>query len=144
MPNLAFKPFEPADYVGVAQGFARACALSGSPSPPRAPAAAATSTSGEEKEDLRSVGIPLLMALAAHLATARYQLPRGSDPWKPEHLSQLAAAFAAAGVRHDGLFLGPLKEASVSGPQGLSQFHPWALEELRTAYRKLGYKEAWL
>ena len=145
MPSLAFKPFEPADYVGVTQGFARACEAS-----------AEEATSGEGKaEDMRDIGIPLLTAMAAHLAAGggqqqvlpagqRLQLPCGVERWKPEHLSQLAGAYATAGVRHDGLFLGPLKQAAVDGPRGLSQFHPWALDEIKDAYRRLGYKEAWL
>lgn len=69
------------------------------------------------------------------------QLPGGNQSWKPEHLSNLASAFASAGIKHDGLFLGTL--AACARPR-LSQFHDWALRDLRDAYKALGYNEAWL
>ena len=108
--------------------------------------------------------MPLMAAVAAHLARGgaegvaiaaaagtepssgrqqqrQMQLPGGSISWKPEHLSKLAAAFASAGVRHDGLFLGAL---AASARPRLAQFHDWALTDLKEAYKALGYNEAWL
>ena len=106
------------------------------------------------------MAIPLLAAVAAHLARGgaegiaasavlgsqraspgKQQLPGGNDAWKPEHLSKLASSFASAGVKHDGLFLGPL--AAAARPR-LSMFHAWAIDDLRAAYKALGYKESWL
>lgn len=136
MPNLAFKSFEPADYVGIAMGFSMAGVAA-------APAAAATA----------DIGIPLLAAMAAHLSSgvagggsgsgeaASARLPGSGGQWRPENLSQLASAFALAGVKHDGLFLGAI--AAAARPQ-LGQFHAWALDDLKQAYRSLGYSERWL
>ena len=131
MPNLAFKPFEPVDYVGVAMGFSMAGAATG---------AAAESTA--------DIGVPLLAAMAAHLTSGASggeavsaRLPGGGSQWRPENLSQLASAFAVAGVKHDGLFLGAI--AAAARPQ-LDQFFTWALDDLKQAYRSLGYNEPWL
>ncbi|GAX85529.1 hypothetical protein CEUSTIGMA_g12945.t1 [Chlamydomonas eustigma] len=113
--NLAYKPFKAADFVGIAKGFAAA-----------------------GKKD---VTVPLLAAIAAHLAedegvSAAEAMLTGA--WKPEHLSHLMAAYADAGVRHDGLVQAVMVAAKVK----LALFHPWALQQLRDSSKILGHKES--
>jgi hypothetical protein len=115
LPNLAFKPFESRDLVGVVQGMARA---------------------GHGRlvpELFGSVAAHVCGPLVApRLVHARH--------WKPQHLSHLAAAFAEARIKHDGLFAA----LSAACQPRLAQFEGWAITELRNAYQALGYDAPWL
>ncbi|GAX84266.1 hypothetical protein CEUSTIGMA_g11689.t1 [Chlamydomonas eustigma] len=89
----------------------------------------------------KDVTVPLLAAIAAHLAedegvSAAEAMLTGA--WKPEHLSHLMAAYADAGVRHDGLVQAVMVAAKVK----LALFHPWALQQLRDSSKILGHKES--
>jgi hypothetical protein len=77
------------------------------------------------------ITVPLFAAIAAHLEEA---MPNGT--WKPEHLSHLLAAYAEAGVRHDGL----VQAVMLSAQGKLTLFHPWALEQLMKSSKMLGHK----
>lgn len=111
--RLALKPFEGRDLVGVARGFAQA---------------------GHEDTNKW-----LFALLALHVTRAPQEL-HNARLWKPEHLARLAAAFTAAGIKHDGLFRA-LSDVSRARAE---QFQVWALQELKAAFDGLGYSEAWM
>ena len=75
-----------------------------------------------------------------------YVVPQGSTRHSPRETIHTFRLKCASHTNMTCSFPCPphMQDAAVSGPLGLSQFHPWALEELKGAYRRLGYKEAWL
>lgn len=60
--------------------------------------------------------------------------------WRPQHLSHLAGAFAAARIKHNGLLEAISKAAEVRA----AQFHPWAMEDLARAFGALTFQADWL